>query len=48
MPFAIKNEYKLFRKSVVLEFGKPINVREMELEEANEYLKNEVLNLLRK
>ena len=48
VPFAIKNKYKLFKKSVILEFGKPINVIKMELEEANEYLKNEVLNLLRK
>lgn len=48
LPFAIKNKYKIFRKSVVLEFGKPIDVSNMETEEANEYLKNEVLNLLRK
>lgn len=48
VPFAIRNKYKLLRKSVVLEFGKPINVKGMEVEEANEYLKNEVLNLLRK
>ena len=48
LPFAIKNKYKIFRKSVILEFGKPIDVSNMETEEANEYLKNEVLNLLRK
>ena len=48
VPFAIKNKYKLFRKSVVLEFGKAIDVTNMELEEANDYLKNEVLKLLRK
>ena len=48
LPFAIKGEYKLFRKGVILEFGKPIDVEKMELEEANEYLRNEVLNLLRK
>ena len=48
LPFAIKNKYRIFRKSVVLEFGKPIDVSNMETEEANEYLKNEVLNLLRK
>ena len=48
LPFAIKNKYKIFKKSVVLEFGKPIDVSNMEIEEANEYLKNEVLNLLRK
>ena len=48
LPFAIKNEYKVFRKSVILEFGKPIDVSKMELDAANEYLKNEVLKLLRK
>lgn len=48
LPFAIRNKYKIFRRSVVLEFGKPIDVSNMETEEANEYLKKEVLNLLRK
>ena len=47
LPFAIKNKYKIFRKSVVIEFGKPIDVTNMEIEEANEYLRNEVLKLLR-
>ena len=48
LPFAIKGKYKLFRKGVILEFGKTIDVLKMDLEEANEYLRNEVLNLLRK
>ena len=48
LPFAIKDKYKLFRKGVILKFGKPIDVSKMDLEEANEYLRNEVLNLLRK
>jgi len=48
LPFAIKNKYKIFRKSVVIEFGKPIDISKMEIEEANEYLRNEVLKLLRK
>ena len=47
LPFAIKNKYKVFRKSVVIEFGKPIDVSNMEINEANEYLRNEVLKLLR-
>lgn len=47
LPFAIKNKYKIFRKSVVIEFGKPIDVSNMEIDEANEYLRNEVLKLLR-
>lgn len=48
VPFGIKNKYRLFRKSVILEFGKTIDVSNMEIDEANEYLKNEVLKLLRK
>lgn len=48
LPFAIKGEYKLFRKGIIIEFGKPIDILKMEIEEANEYLRNEVLNLLRK
>lgn len=47
LPFAIKNKYKIFKKSVVIEFGKPIDVSDMETNEANEYLRNEVLKLLR-
>lgn len=48
VPFAIKGEYKLFRKNVQIEFGEPIFTSNKEIEEANEELKNEVLNLLRK
>ena len=48
LPFAIKGKYKIFRKGVIIEFGKPIDVSKMEVEEANEYLRNEVLKLLRK
>ena len=48
VPFAIKGEYQLFRKKLVIEFGKPVDVAQMELEKANEYIRNEVLNLLRK
>lgn len=48
IPFAIRGDYKLFRKSVVVEFGKPIDVVNMEIEEANQYLKDEVAKLLRK
>jgi len=47
LPFAIRNKYKIFRKSVVIEFGKPIDVSNMEINEANDYLRNEVLKLLR-
>lgn len=48
VPFAIKGEYKLFRKKLIIEFGKPIDVSDMEIDEANDYIRNEVLNLLRK
>ena len=47
LPFAIRNKYRVFKKSVVIEFGKPIDVSNMEINEANEYLRNEVLKLLR-
>ena len=48
LPFAIRNKYKIFKRSVIIEFGKPIDVSKMEIEEANKYLKDEVLKLLRK
>ena len=48
IPFAIRGKYRLFRKGLTIEFGKPIDVSQMEIEEANEYVRNEVLNILRK
>lgn len=48
LPFAIKGKYKIFRKGIIIEFGKPLDISNMEIEEANEYLRNEVLKLLRK
>lgn len=48
VPFAIKGEYKLFSNKLIIEFGKLVDVNNMELEEANDYIRNEVLNLLRK
>ncbi len=48
VPFAIKGEYKIFRKKLIIEFGKAIEVSHMETEEATELIRNEVLNLLRK
>ena len=48
VPFAIKGEYKVFRKKLIIEFGKPIDVSDMEVEVATDYIRNEVLNLLRK
>lgn len=48
VPFAIRGKYKLFRKGLIIEFGAPVDISNMELEEANDYIKNEVLKLLRK
>jgi len=48
VPFAIRGQYKVFRKGLEIEFEEPININELELEKANKYLKNEVLNILRR
>ena len=48
VPFAIKGGYKIFRKDLVIEFGKPVDVSNMETEEANDYIRNEVLKMFRK
>lgn len=47
VPFAINGKYKIFRKGLTLEFGKPIDVSNLETEEANELLRNEVLKIYR-
>ncbi len=47
VPFAIRGKYKLFRKGLSIKFGKPIDVSNMEIEEANDYLRGEVLKLLK-
>lgn len=48
IPFAIKGKYRLFRKGLSIEFGQPVDVSGMELEVANDVVRNEVLELLRK
>lgn len=48
VPFAIRGKYRLFRKGLEIEFAPPIDVSKMEIEEANNYLKEEVLKLLGK
>ena len=48
VPFAIRGKYKLFRKNVILEFGMPIEIVSEDKNDANEELKKEVLELLRK
>lgn len=46
IPFAIKGGYKIFRKGLNIEFGEPLDISKMEIEEANEYVRDEVLKLL--
>ena len=48
IPFAISGKYRLFRKGLEIEFGKPIEINDMEIEEANEKLENEVLKLYKR
>ena len=48
IPFAIRGDYKLFQKGLTIEFGKQVDISKLETEEANNYIKNEVLQLLRK
>jgi len=49
IPFAITGEYKLFRKGIKIEFDTPIYVSsDMDLEEANQNLKNAVENLIKR
>lgn len=45
LPFAIRGNYRLFRKGLEIEFGKVIDVNHIELAQANEILSNEVLKL---
>lgn len=48
VPFAITGDYKLFRKGIQIEFGEPIDISKMELQEANEYLMQKVEELIKK
>ena len=48
IPFAIRGKYRLFRKGIIIEFGKPVDISKEEIEEANNGIRNEVLELLRK
>lgn len=47
VPFAITGEYKLFKKSLKIKVGKPVDVSNLSKEDANEYLKNEILKLIK-
>ena len=46
IPCAIRGEYKVFRKGLEIEYGKPIDIKGMEVDEANTLIKEEVLKLL--
>ena len=46
LPFAIINDYKLFRKSVKLVFGKPYKLESNDLEKENKILKEKVIKLI--
>ena len=48
VPFYINGKYKVFRKGLELHFGNPIDVSNMTIEDANNYLREEVLKLSRK
>lgn len=48
VPFYINGKYKVFRKGLELYFGNPIDVSNMTIEDANNYLREEVLKLSRK
>ena len=48
VPFAITGDYKLFRKGIKIEFGEPIDISKMELQEANKYLMQKVEELIKK
>ena len=47
VPFAIKGEYKLFSNKLIIEFGKLVDVNNMELEEANDKLYKVIEKLLK-
>ena len=46
VPFGITGDYKFRSKNLIIRFGKPFKVGNMELEEANEKLFNEVKHLM--
>lgn len=48
VPFAIKGKYRVLKKGLVIEFGKPVEILNQEKDEANKELEKEVLKLIRK
>ena len=47
VPFVITGKYKLFRKSITIEYGKAYYVGE-DLEKENEKLQNTIINMLKR
>ena len=46
VPFAITGTYKLFSKDLKIVFGKPIKVKDNDLEKENEKLRNIVVRMI--
>lgn len=46
VPCAISGKYKLFRRDVVIRYGEAIDISGMELDVANELLRNKIIELL--
>lgn len=48
LPYAITGDYKFRSKNLKITFGKPINIKDMTVEDANELLFNTVKKLMKK
>ena len=46
LPVGISGEYKFRSKNLIVRIGKPFKITNMELDEANDLLKNKILKLL--
>jgi len=47
IPYSITGDYKLFKGTLKIVFGKPIDISKLEIEEANKKLFNEIKKLLK-
>ena len=46
VPCVITGKYKVFKSDLKVRFGKPIDISDMDLEKANELLRNKMLEML--
>jgi len=46
VPVAIIGKYRIFRKGPLIHIGDPINIKDMDLESANEYLRESIIKLI--